>query len=209
MKHLSIIITLIAVITACQSGPKGPPGTRKVTQEGDFGEREVFFVDKDSGEQHGPYLRYSATDTLLEEARFVDGTLQGERKLYYPNGTIQIVEHYEGGLFHGLYQTYYPNGTLKLEGEYVNNKMEGIWKGYYETGELFEEVTFEDNLENGPFTEYFKSGVVEVKGTYLDGDNEDGELLFYDEEGELIKSMNCDRGLCRTTWTAASGEPQR
>ena len=39
-----------------------------------------------------------------------------------------------------------------------------------------------------------------AEGTYIDGDNEQGELKLYDEQGELEKIMQCERGICHTTW---------
>ena len=87
-----------------------------------------------------------------------------------------------------------------MEGVYINNQIEGVWFKYYPTGELMEEVHFSKNLENGPFKEYYKNGQLSVEGHYKDGDNEHGELKFYSEDGAHIKTMDCDRGMCRTIW---------
>ena len=43
----------------------------------------------------------------------------------------------------------------------------------------------------------------ESRRVYLDGDNEHGELKLFDEQGVLTKKMNCDKGICRTSWTLA------
>ena len=43
-------------------------------------------------------------------------------------------------------------------------------------------------------------------GNYLAGDNEHGELKLFDENGELIKKMNCNNGLCQTSWTKEENE---
>jgi len=75
------------------------------------------------------------------------------------------------------------------------------WKRYYDSGELMEIVNFVENEENGPFVEYYKNGNKKATGNYLDGDNEHGELELFDEQGELIKKMNCNKGICRTSWT--------
>ena len=48
--------------------------------------------------------------------------------------------------------------------------------------------------------EYFRNGNLEAEGTYRNGDNEHGLLKLYNEEGELIKTMNCEDGVCRTVW---------
>ena len=52
----------------------------------------------------------------------------------------------------------------------------------------------------------YKNGKTKATGTYLEGDNEHGELKLFDENGELTKKMNCNRGACRTTWTKEANE---
>lgn len=200
------VVGMFFCLSFCTSGP---PNTRSVSTENDFGERESYFVHRETGEREGQYTRYNAAGTLLEEAIYYNGQYHGQRILYYANGDTQTVETYQHGQFIGPWRTYYPNGNLELAGQYQNNRMEGIWKGYYETGELFEVVTFKDNQENGPFTEYYKDGTVQVKGTYRDGDHEHGALFFYDADGQLTKKMNCDMGLCRTEWSRATGDPMK
>ncbi|NRB61481.1 MAG: toxin-antitoxin system YwqK family antitoxin [Saprospiraceae bacterium] len=209
MYHFSLVVCMFLFGFGCAKTSEAPPGTKKITQTNAFDEKEDFYILVKTGDRHGPYFRYSASDTLVEKANYQHGQLHGTRVLYFPNGRLQTQEIYDSGAFDGTYITYYPNGTVELEGQYVNNTMEGVWKRNYKTGELFEEVTFANNKENGPFTEYYKNGQVQVSGQYLDGDQEHGELLFYDETGAITKKMNCDKGLCRTIWTAASGEPLR
>jgi len=197
------------LLTACQTDPDAPPGTKKIEEVNDYGEREVYFVDREADTREGPYRRYSEGGDLLEEATYRKDQYHGQRILYYAQGDTQIVETYENGQFAGPYRSYFPNGRVELSGQYIDNKMEGVWKGFYESGQLFEEVTFTDNKENGPFTEYDKDGAVQVKGTYLDGDFEHGELLFFGPDGQLTKKMDCDRGVCRTVWSEPKGDPMK
>ncbi len=144
--------------------------------------------------------------SLLESAFYKNGILEGKRILYHENGEIQAVEQYSNGIFVDLYQAFYENKQLELEGKYIDGKMDGEWKRYYDSGELMEIVTFVGNEENGPFVEYYKNGKTKAAGAYLDGDNEHGELKLFNEGGELIKKMNCEKGICRTSWTKEEGE---
>ena len=84
--------------------------------------------------------------------------------------------------------------------------MTGKWKGYYDNGALKEEVIFVNNQENGPFIEYYPNGKLKAEGTYLEGDYEQGELKLYNESGELIRRMNCEKGVCKTVWKAEGEE---
>lgn len=150
--------------------------------------------------KEGQYSKMSPAGELLETANYRNDTLHGLRVLYYETGDTQIVERYDNGQFSGPYKAFYEDGNLELEGVYVANYMEGIWKRYYSGGQLMEEVKFQDNQENGPFMEYHENGKIKAEGYYKDGDNEHGLLKIYDEEGELVKSMNCQHGVCRTVW---------
>lgn len=150
--------------------------------------------------KQGEYTRRSADGKLIEQAYFMDDSLSGKRILFSEKGDTQVVETYSHGYFEGPYRGYYENGKIEIVGQYQANTMEGVWKRYYDTGELMEEVTFQDNAENGPFKEYYKNGKLKAEGSYKDGDNEHGLLKLYDETGELVKTMNCNQGICRTVW---------
>ena len=160
---------------------------------------ESYQINPGSGEKHGKYQRY-IDDYLREESTYQHDTLHGIRKMFWPNGTPEIEEHYVKGTFEGPFRTYYENGQLKLEGLYEQGTMEGEWVKYYESGQVMEQVTMHLNEENGPFTEYHKNGNLKAEGTYLEGDNEHGTLLLYDETGTLERKMQCDHGICHTTW---------
>lgn len=152
---------------------------------------------KDFAKQ-GWFKFYYPDGKIFEEAEYVENELHGTRKLFHENGNIQAEETYVQGNFEGPYKAYFPNGNPLREGQYRANSMDGDWKYYYETGQLKEIVRFNDNLENGPFEEYYPSGIVKARGTYLEGDNEHGELKLYDESGTLERVMDCEMGVCKT-----------
>jgi antitoxin component YwqK of YwqJK toxin-antitoxin module len=159
--------------------------------------------------KEGLYESFYPSGKLYEQSTYHNDTLTGERKLFHENGNLLIVEHHEQGRFEGAYKVYYENGQLELEGMYVDNKMTGPWKRYYPSGQLMEIVEFSDNQENGPFIEYHENGNLKAEGAYLDGDHEHGLLKLYDENGQLERKMNCDRGICRTIWTAEEGDVKK
>ena len=161
---------------------------------------EMYTRNKETYAKQGNYIRYDAAGTVVEKAEYVNDTLHGNRILYFENGKPQYVENYDRGKFSGLYQAYYDSGELELSGEYVDGAMSGEWVRNYKNGQQMETVLFKDNQENGPFTEWHENGHLKAKGNYKGGDREHGELLLYDERGELEKKMNCDNGVCRTTW---------
>ncbi|MFT5801532.1 MAG: antitoxin component YwqK of YwqJK toxin-antitoxin module [Patescibacteria group bacterium] len=176
------------------------------TVDAENGEKISYTRRVDNLGKQGLYTHLRKDGSKLEEAMYENDTLNGFRKLYYEDGTVFIEEKYDMGAFQGAWKTFHENGQLKLEGEYIDNKMEGLWKGYYDNGGLKEEVHFKGNEENGAFIEYYKNGKLKAEGAYLGGDNENGLLKLYDETGELIKKMDCKKGVCRTIWTKEDGE---
>ncbi|MEM1220411.1 MAG: hypothetical protein AAGH79_15925, partial [Bacteroidota bacterium] len=88
------------------------------------------------------------------------------------------------------------------------NVMDGVWKNFYPDGQVAAVTTFANNEENGPFEEYYRNGKMAAKGSYVGGEFEQGVLELFAEDGSLQKKMECERGICRTVWTAEEGEIQ-
>ena len=200
MLRILFLLSILLSLLACNSNIE----TVKLTEEN--GDLVEYSRRKSDFAKEGEYLRKDEKGQFLEKAQYTNDSLHGERILYFPNGQPEIIERYEHGKFVGKYQLFHENGQLKQEGSYIDGKMEGEWKGYYDNGQLKEVVTIEANEENGPFTEYHKNGKLKAEGQYLNGDFEHGLLKLYDEHGELVKKMNCVKGVCRTIWTKADGD---
>ena len=167
---------------------------------------EKYTRKKSDSSKHGRFMSFYLDGKLHEERNFKNDILDGESKIYNENGKVDYIEHHKNGQFEGTYQKYYESGQLSNEGEYVNNEMSGIWKRWYENGQLREEVNFAANNENGPFKEYHENGKTKTTGEYINGDNEQGELLIYDENGELSEKMICEYGVCATKWRKGEGD---
>lgn len=166
---------------------------------------EKFSRRKDTFAKQGLYQAFSKDGKIIEEAYYENDSLNGERKLYYESGKIEIIQPYVMDKFEGEYKEFYENEQLKFEGKYADNAMVGIWKKYYDTGSLMEEVYFENSSENGPFKEYYQNGNLKTEGEYLNA-SENGLLKKYDENGDLIARMQCLKGICQTIWTKDDGE---
>lgn len=166
---------------------------------------EKYQINKE-GLKDGPYEAYYEDGTLKENATYLAGKLEGRRVIYHPNGQKDIEEMYENNLLIGDYLNYSPQGQLILKATYKGGVMDGMLIRYDTLGRLIEEVTMRNNEENGPFREYYANGQLHWEGTYLNGDNEFGELKEYNEQGELLKKMECDSlAVCRTVWTKEDG----
>jgi len=167
---------------------------------------QIYQIDKDSLKQDWAQTFDNEGNQLSKEF-YVDGELNGERKMFYTDGSVEIEEQYKEGKLSGRYTSYHSNGNAKFEANYEEDILLGITKLYYESGELREEVNFENSEENGPFREYFPNGNLKWEGTYLNGENEIGELKQYDIQGTLIKKLFCDSlHVCQTIWTLEKGD---
>ncbi len=177
-------------------------GTRmkSVSETNEYGYKTEYSLNPKTQMKEGVYKVYDKEGKLYEEATYSKDEINGNRTLFYPNGQKEIVETLVNGKYHGAFNSYYENGKLKAEGNYEDNIAIGQWKSYYESGQLKDIATFSNNEENGPFKEYHENGNLKTEGTYKDGDQEHGELLLYDEEGQLEKKMDCNLGHCKTTW---------
>lgn len=182
-------------LTSCKKDIKTITETNPETKE-----KLEYQIRISDEKKHGTYKLTSAKGVLIETAQYQDGELDGERLLFFENGEVQYREQYKQGQFEGPYFSYFDSGSPESEGQYVENAMQGEWKFYYSNGQVKEILRFTDNEENGPFLEYHENGKMKAEGQYLKGDYEEGELKLYDEQGELERIMNCDKGICRTQW---------
>jgi antitoxin component YwqK of YwqJK toxin-antitoxin module len=157
----------------------------------------------------GLYQKFYATGTLAESATYRSDTLHGERVFYFPNGKKERSEGYVAGVLHGTFKQYREDGSLFLEQQFVNGALEGLSLRYYPNGQLEEQVTLRQNEENGPFTEYYPNGKIKAQGTYIYANEtplEQGELRQYDSLGVLVRTADCEQGVCLTRKTAADGQ---
>lgn len=201
MSRIYFALLAIAIAAAAPSC-KPKVELEEVEAEDGYGYLEKYQRRKDDFAREGWYQKLSPEGNKVEEAQYQRDTLHGLRILYGENGDTLVVETYRMGWFDGPFRAFRTGGELEIEGQYEANVMHGLWKRYYPGGQLMEVVTFADNEENGPFVEYWQNGNIKAEGTYLNGDHEHGLLKMYDENGELARTMNCERGVCRTVWKA-------
>ncbi|TNE69196.1 MAG: toxin-antitoxin system YwqK family antitoxin [Bacteroidetes bacterium] len=198
-----ILLLLTLFQPACQSD------TEKVEVKNEYGQLEVYERRKQDFAKEGLYQLYHEKGYLLQEAQYVNDTLHGTRKFFFPNGQVERVEQYTHGVIDGQYVQYYEDGVKQLEQAFKNGALDGLSTAWYPNGQMKEKVMIRDNEENGPFTEWYENGNLKAEGNYLDGDNEDGTLKLYDTLGQLERVLECQRGACQTTWVREGLETEQ
>ena len=153
--HCVIIFLLLLMIVSCAE--------KKVKQE--------ILVMKDSllyeinSDEPFTGLHKGKANTSYIEYEVVNGVKQGSFKLYYEDGTIQMIGTMNKNKNVGKWQYFYKDGSIESEGYFVNDYPEGNWIWYYKNGNKSEEG-------------FLRHGV------------RSGEWNFYSEDGEKDSTMN-------------------
>ena len=126
--------------------------------------------------------KIESPDRLVVNADSLSRVNKGKLKLYKGtpfsgmifkqdmlSGDTLYIENYQLGLKHGIFKRFYPNQLLFEKREYRKGKKEGLHLGYWENGML----AFEYQLENDVYH---------------------GSLKSWNRTGQIIKSLNYNRG---------------
>lgn len=197
------LFCIVCIAYSCESN------LEVVERTNEDGYTERFTRRIDNGAKEGWYVRSAPNSMIVEEVQYKNDTLDGWRILYKNNGDTLLVESYKKGLREGLYREFYPEAGLALTGIYENNLKTGKWISYYKVGTVEEIITFRNGKENGSFQEFYPDGEKRAEGSYADGPFENGEMKTYDPHGHHVRTMNCTRGICRTTWELAPQDHPR
>jgi len=196
MKNLLLATALLCFLYACSS-------TEFIEIKDTDGNLVESYHQKEDGTLQGMKSTY-LDGKLYSEENFVEGKMNGIRKIFYGTGEVEIEENYADDVLTGSVKTFFPSGVLKQNAIYKDGVLEGNIKTFYDSGKIKEEVTFIDNEENGPFKEFHENGQLAWEGTYVNGDNEIGIISNFDDTGKLIKKMQCDTFMgfskCKTIW---------
>ncbi len=95
----------------------------------------------DEGELEGEKLVYYPEGTVAERVNYVGGKQQGKSLWYSVKGVVLKEFMYDNGELHGIAKYYSPKAELLAEGRYERGKKVGVWK-YYEDGKLTKETNF-------------------------------------------------------------------
>ena len=89
------------------------------------GKPEVVIYMKGTGEEAMKVMEkvYYPNGQVDYIGHFENGVEQGEWIYYYENGTKKFVEHWEKGLEHGIHIDYAPDGQVHRELYYENGKL--------------------------------------------------------------------------------------
>lgn len=128
---------------------------------------------------------FSKDGKLLSE-----GTMRGRDKIgtwtfYAEESNKPIIEEtYKNGVLNGEKLLFYPDGSVTEKLMFVNGVQEGESFFYSPKGVVLKQLTFSNNKLNGPAVYRDANGNITMKGVYKDGQNY-GTWLYY-KDGRVL-----------------------
>lgn len=167
------------------------------------------FIENKPVGQHTTYTKsgkvketkkYSSKGSILSNG-VVDkkGKRQGDWTYYYLSGKVKSTGKYKNNRRIGKWDFYHENGKKEQEGQYnKRGRAEGLWKWYHDNGNILREEEFEGGKENGQLVEYARNGDIIAKGNFIDGLKE-GE--WYYKVGDEIQEGSYKADYKDGKWT--------
>jgi antitoxin component YwqK of YwqJK toxin-antitoxin module len=122
----------------------------------------------------------------LSEGKEVNKLREGEWKFYDPKtDKLLSTEPYVNGKINGVRKVVFANGTIAEEATYANGVKEGKYKQYTEKGIVLEESTYKNDELHGPVTYRDAHGDIVSKGQFANN-KKTGKWQFF-EKGKKVK----------------------
>ena len=137
----------------------------------------------------GPSILFSHSNgaKVQMEVTYKMGKVNGLKKVYYPEGSLQEEGNFINNLRDGVSKWYTQDRHLSIEYTYKKGDLNGIQKTFHTNGNIASEGNMINNLEEGEYVEYFQNGKLKLIGKYVYGKKE-GVWNEYNEDGKVIKA---------------------
>ncbi len=90
----------------------------------------------------------------------VNGRKDGDFKIYYPNGKLQVSGKLKNNRNTGEWKYFYDNGNVESRGNFENDKPEGKWYWYFPDSTLRQTGFFRQGVREGIWRTYDKNGTL-------------------------------------------------
>lgn len=111
--------------------------------------------------------------TVMMEENYVDGELNGEFKVFYPDGKLTKKAHYKNGKLDGNSKKYSPKSVLIEDLNYVNGELHGEATFYEKNGNVKQKGRYENDLKVGFWEVYVDGQLSETKEVKIWKEKED------------------------------------
>lgn len=113
---------------------------------------------------------YNQRKNKVSEGKLVNKLFEGEWKYYHEDlPSIMTSEFYVNGKLNGVRKVFYKSGEIAEETNYKDGKKNGTYKSYAENGIVLEESNYKNDLNDGPATYRNLSNEIVSQGSYKAG----------------------------------------
>ena len=153
-----------------------------------------------NGRYNGNYLYYYDNKKKMYEGVYELGKKNKRWVFYHSDGMVKMFVYYDLGKTikedyqNGEFVSYYDSGMMESIGHYKNGKKEGYFAEYYNNGKrelVAREKT--DPYEPDELVEIVTGQQIKFEKTYIN-DMAEGEVKYFNEDGELVKTENYNHG---------------
>jgi len=131
---------------------------------------------------------YNQNGNKVSEGKLINKLYVGEWKYYHEDSKeVMTIENYVNGKLDGIRKVFYPSGKIAEETNYKNGKKEGAYKKYAENGIVLEETIYKNNEYDGLAIFRSPNNIVVAKGMFVKGKKE-GIWDIINENGKLVKT---------------------
>lgn len=99
----------------------------------------------------------------LARSAISNGVPNGVSEGWYPNGQLQIREHFVAGVSHGQRERWHPSGQRQSEATIERGQVVGTFRRWHENGQLAEQIEMKAGQPDGVAMAYFPSGFVKAE----------------------------------------------
>jgi antitoxin component YwqK of YwqJK toxin-antitoxin module len=178
------------------------PSTKETFHSnGQLHKRKNYQPKSDGGLLHGPYEEYFKSGAIREKGNYKYGKLDGPYKMYCGDGKLWWKRNFKNGELDGLQENIACSGGYLSRINYKNGVKDGLDESVCNNGNPVHRVFYKNGVKHGPYERYFSNGPYDDddcngqladKGTYVDGEIQDG-WQSYNEYGENI-TKDCSLG---------------
>jgi hypothetical protein len=133
---------------------------------------------------------YTSTGGLISKGQMRGKQYIGEWTYYHKNSeVVMITEHFNSkGLLDGEKKVYYKNGSLAEHSRYRDGQLHGEVSWYSEGGQLYKSLSYKNDQLDGPASYYESDGSLSSKGQYK-ANKKWGTWTYY-KEGKAYKEID-------------------
>jgi antitoxin component YwqK of YwqJK toxin-antitoxin module len=186
-------------ITYKKNRPDGP--AKFYYENGKISEQGIWKMNK----WVGNYKYFHKNGNLAYDWKYNDsGRRTGEQKYYYEDGSLMIKGDWTDGKKIGVLTEFYPDGSIKSEINFVEGKIQVSSVKEYEVAEKPAKKQIAPKLQTvnkktfnkpqvfnktGYYKTYNEFKKLDREGQFVNGKLMDGKRCFYDEDGNLIRTL--------------------